>query len=92
MCELRSVRVRYYELSHGEAVGSHMSLFHTVSERLYENSRRSPKPRLTNQPMGPMSIIVRFLATKISRSRSLTAIFHTVSEQKFLEVRIQHYA
>ena len=31
MCEWRSVRVRYYESPHGEAVGSHMRLFHTVS-------------------------------------------------------------
>jgi hypothetical protein len=79
MCEWRSVRVRYYKSPHDEAVGSHMRLFHTVSERLYEKSRLIPNPRLTNQPMGPMSIIVRFFATKISRSRSLTAIFHTVS-------------
>src|SRR5215216_358719 len=36
MCEWRSVRVRCHESPHGEAVSSHLRLFHTVSEKLSE--------------------------------------------------------
>src|SRR5215216_4942019 len=37
MCEWRSVRVRCHESPHGEAVSSHLRLFHTVSSRTRVN-------------------------------------------------------
>ena len=40
MCEWRGVRVRCHEPPHGEAVGSCLRLFHTVSEGVFSEVRR----------------------------------------------------
>src|SRR5215204_3663527 len=61
-------------------------------ERLFENSRLSLKPRVTNQQVGQMNPICWFFVTKIPRPRSSPAIFQTVSEGAFSEVRLQNLA
>ena len=41
MCNQRGVRVRCHESPHAEAIGSHLRLFHTVSEEKFSEVRRT---------------------------------------------------